>query len=221
MQCREPRIIDVALLAMSTGKATIDESLYLTADRQDHQKHFLAALTSSNILLHNIRRTSGQHLQLMLGELLARQRLTRDFRDLCSALNLAPSRNYMLKGRASAVLKQIMRRVNVGARDLALLFFDNVGFKVLGRQASYNQWILINIVIVPESSLKAAGFYKDDEPDNQRISRKPTHVWEDVIKNISANESVELSTFTEHCWYSRSRLSVPIPMCYGENVVCS
>jgi len=156
----------MALLAMSTGKATIDESLYLIADRQDHQKHFLAALTSSDILLSNIRRTPG-HLQLMLGELLARQRLTRDFRDLCSALNLAPSRNYMLKGRASAVLKQMMRGVNVGARDLALLFFDNVGFKVLGRQASYDQWILINIVIIPESSLKAAGFYKDDEPDNQ------------------------------------------------------
>ncbi len=37
------------------------------------------------------------------------------------------------------VLNQLRNGIDVGARDLVLLFFDNVRFKVLGRQASHDQ----------------------------------------------------------------------------------
>jgi hypothetical protein len=55
--------------------------LYLTLDKQDHQKQYLAAITSTNILLptlHGIPGTPG-HFQLMFGGLLNQQRLTWDF----------------------------------------------------------------------------------------------------------------------------------------------
>jgi len=67
----------------------------------------------------------------MFGELLAKQQASRDFRDMCSALNLAPSRKYTLHARAKTVLNQLQNGIDLGARDLVLLFFDNIGFKVL------------------------------------------------------------------------------------------
>ena len=125
----------------------------------------------------------------MFGELLNRQRLTRDFRDLCSALNLAPSRKFMLKSRAESVLTHLREGINIGVRDLVLLLFDNVGFKILGRQASYDQWIMMNIIILCEDTLKGAGFYQN----NNQISRAPSHIWEDVIKELTVNDAVELA----------------------------
>jgi hypothetical protein len=79
---------------------------------------------------------------------------------MCSALNLAPSQKYTLHARAKTVLNQLLKYIDLGARDLVLLFFDNIRFKVLGRQASYDQWILINIVVIPENDLKTADSIK-------------------------------------------------------------
>ena len=129
---------------------------------QDQQKQYLSAITSSDIILWNLRGNPGTpgHLQLMFGELLAKQKVSWDFRDMCSALNLAPSQKYTLHARAKTVLNQLLKYIDLGARDLVLLFFDNIRFKVLGRQASYDQWILINIVVIPENDLKTADSIK-------------------------------------------------------------
>jgi len=70
-----------------------------------------------------------------------------------------------------------------------VLLFDNVGFKILGRQASYDQWIMMNIVILREDTLKAAGFYQC----HNQISRAPSHIWEDVIKDITIDDATELA----------------------------
>ncbi len=81
----------------------------------------------------------------MFGELLIRQRLTRDFWDLCSALNLAPSRN-TLNSRADSVLTQLQEDINLGVHDLVLLLFDNVGFSWLSgllRPVDYDEHHLL------------------------------------------------------------------------------
>ena len=86
MRCRLPQqwLLDRALLALSTGDSCFNDDLFLTPDKQDHQKQYLGAVTSTDILLHTLRGNPGTpgHFQLMFGELLNRQRLTRDFRDL-------------------------------------------------------------------------------------------------------------------------------------------
>jgi hypothetical protein len=193
MRCRLPqqRFLDRALLALSTGNSGFNDDLFLTPDKQDHQKQYLAAVTSTNILLRTLRGNPGTpgNFQLMFGELLNRQRLTRDFRDLCSALNIAPSRKFTLKSRAESVLTHLQEGINLGMRDLALLLFDNVGFKILGRQASYDQWIMMNIIILREDTLKAAGFYQH----HNQISRAPSHIWEDVIKDLTVDDAAVLA----------------------------
>jgi len=147
----------------------------------------------------------------MFGELLNRQRLTRDFRDLCSALNLAPSRKFTLKSRAESVLTHLREGIDLGVRDLVVLLFDNVGFKILGRQASYDQWIMMNIVILREDTLKAAGFYQR----HNQISRAPSHIWEDVIKDITIDDVAELAERIAHIQNGDfERLSI----CVMENI---
>jgi hypothetical protein len=193
LRCRSPRILDIALFAMSTGKSTIEEEKYLSANCPSHQRQYLAAMTSSDVLLRNLRH-GPDIFQVMFGDLIQRQRVTRDFSDLCSVLNLAPSREFTLKERTETVLNQLKDGIHLGARDLVFLFFDNVGFKILGRQASYDQWIVINIVVVPEADLKAAGFYNDEASDNQQmISREPEFYWDEEINDISEGGAVELA----------------------------
>jgi hypothetical protein len=178
---------------MSTGKSTIEEEKYLSANCPSHQRQYLAAMTSSDVLLRNLRH-GPDIFQVMFGDLIQRQRVTRDFSDLCSVLNLAPSREFTLKERTETVLNQLKDGIHLGARDLVFLFFDNVGFKILGRQASYDQWIVINIVVVPEADLKAAGFYNDEASDNQQmISREPEFYWDEEINDISEGGAVELA----------------------------
>ena len=118
MRCRLPqqRLLDRALLAISTGNSSFNDDLFLTPNKQDHQKQYLSAITSTDILLRTLRGNPGTpgHFQLMFGELPNRQRLTRDFRDLCSALNLAPSRKFTLKSRAESVLTHLQEGINLG-----------------------------------------------------------------------------------------------------------
>jgi hypothetical protein len=83
MRCLLPQqqLLDRALFAISTGKSKFNDELYLTHDKQDHQKQYLAAITLTKILLRTLRgipETPG-HFQLMFGELLNQQRLTWDF----------------------------------------------------------------------------------------------------------------------------------------------
>jgi hypothetical protein len=192
MRCRSPRMLDMALFALSTGKKELEETKYLIENSPSHQKQFLAATISSDIMLRNLRK-GPDIFQAMVGDLVERQQVTRDFRDLLSVFNLAPSREFTLRARAELVLTQLQEGVNVSARDLVLLFFDNVGFKILGRQASYDQWIVINIVVIPEADLKAAGFYNDEGSDNQRISREPDFYWDEEINDITAGGAIDLA----------------------------
>jgi hypothetical protein len=74
-----------------------------------------------------------------------------------------------------------------------LFLINNVGFKILGRQASYNQWIMMNIIVVREKTLKVAGFYKDDGPHDNQISHMPSYSWEEVIRDILLEDAAELA----------------------------
>ncbi len=92
-----------------------------------------------------------------------------------------PSWKYTLKARAESVLAQLRQGIELGAHDLVVLLFDNVEFKILGHQASYNKWIMMNIIAVHEKTLKVAGFYKDDGQRDSRILHVQSHSWEEVI----------------------------------------
>jgi hypothetical protein len=83
MRCRLPQqqLLDRGLFAVSTDKSEFNDELYLTPDKQDHPKQYLAAIASTDILLRTLRgipRMPG-HFQLMFGELLNQQRLMWDF----------------------------------------------------------------------------------------------------------------------------------------------
>ena len=71
--------------------------------------------------------------------LLNKQKVTRNFIDALSAFSLALSQSYRVRGRLEEVINQHKKGLNIKPRDLVVLYFDNVGYKVLGRQASYNQ----------------------------------------------------------------------------------
>jgi hypothetical protein len=79
MRCRHSRLLDRALWALGTGKNNFDHEFFLKPDNQDYQKYFMAAIISSDILLRNSRDSPG-YFQLMMDEILIRQRTTKEFK---------------------------------------------------------------------------------------------------------------------------------------------
>jgi UDP-N-acetylglucosamine transferase subunit ALG13 len=193
MRCRHSRLLDRALWALGTGKNNFDHEFFLKPDNQDYQKYFMAAIISSDIyiLLRNSRDSPG-YFQLMMDEILIRQRTTKEFKAFCSASLLSSSSSRTTRHRTKAALEKLKSGINPGPRDLVIVYFDNIGFKILGRHASYDQWVVIDIVTIPESVLKAAGFYQDNNPAAQ-ISRKPDYVWADITQNLTIEQKRELS----------------------------
>ena len=126
-------------------------------------------------------------------ELMGKQKLTRNFQDFLPVFGLGPSRKYVHGHRLQKILDSRKLGLKIKPRDLVIILFDNVGFKVLGRHASYDQWVIVNIIVITEAQLKAAGFYKDDKPQSERISRAKSHVWEDKIKNLTDEQKDELA----------------------------
>ena len=50
----------------------------------------------------------------------------------------------------------------------------------------YDQWIVINIVIVTEDELRAVGFYRDDDESGTAIiSREQSVDWTEEVNNVS------------------------------------
>ena len=142
-------LLDALLYSMSTGQVDFNCEVLIRQDSQDYQKKFLSAMVASDLLLQNVREKPG-YFQLMMNVLLNKQKVTRNFIDALSAFSLAPSRSYMLRDRLEGVINQHKKGLDIKPRDLVIIYFDNVGYKVLGRQASYDQWIVVSIVVITE-----------------------------------------------------------------------
>ena len=82
------------------------------------------------------------------------------------------------------MIDQYKKGLVIKPRDLVIIYFDNVGYKILGRQASYDQWIAIVIVVVTEAQLKSVGFYQNTDDLAQRISREPSASWADLTSRL-------------------------------------
>ena len=100
---------------------------------------------------------SPNSFQLMLGEYLKRFTLSKEVRTLLSALQLKPSQNFSLSERSKKVMEQLQKGTTIGPRDLAYILADNIGFKKKGDKAAYDQHTILNVMVVSEAKLRAAG----------------------------------------------------------------
>ncbi|KAL3774776.1 hypothetical protein ACHAWO_012213 [Cyclotella atomus] len=192
LRCRSPRLIDRALFAFGTGNAEFDPEIYFTRDNQDHQRFYLSAIVAADSIMRNLRNHPG-YLQLMMNELLHRQKVSREFHDHMSRWGLSASRKYDLSARLTEAVNQMANEVIALPRDLPVAFFDNIGFIVPGRHAGYDQYTLVDIVVLTEAELKAVGFYNDENPDG-RISREHAVNWADEKRALSYQEKMALVT---------------------------
>ena len=81
--------------------------------------------------LQNVREKPG-YFQLMMNVLLNKQKAMQNFMAAISAFSLAPSRSYRLRRWLEEVINQHKKGLNIKPCDLIVLYFDNVGYKVLG-----------------------------------------------------------------------------------------
>ena len=162
-RCENPLLLDIALFAMATGKPSVDKEKCLTPNNQDYQRQFLASIISSDILRRIITKAPCS-FQLLFGDLLIWQCVTQDFRDLCTACQLTPSRKWTRKDKSIKVIQHLTDGVTLDPRELLIMLYDNIGFRVKGRHAGYDQWIAMNYIVISVEDLIAAGFYEEDLP---------------------------------------------------------
>mmetsp|Transcript_1848 Transcript_1848/g.2954 ORF Transcript_1848/g.2954 Transcript_1848/m.2954 type:complete len:204 (+) Transcript_1848:966-1577(+) len=129
---------------------------------------------------------SPNSFQLMLGEYLNRFTLSKEVQSLLSALQLTPSQKFSLTERSKKVMDQLQKGITIGPRDLPYILADNIGFRKKGDKASYDQHTIVNIHVVPEAKLRAAGIYNDDP--TKRLSRDPNLVWGTAIDEAKGDE---------------------------------
>lgn len=91
-----------------------------------------------------------------------------------------------LRQRSSEVMKKLNDGLNIGIFDLAVLLCDNIGFKVIGKRATYDQWTALVPRVITEKELRGAGFYSDDP--SKRLSRDPACNWEDAIASVKGDK---------------------------------
>eukprot|EP00984_Skeletonema_dohrnii_P014922 scaffold6375_cov106-Skeletonema_dohrnii-CCMP3373.AAC.1 len=183
-----PPLLLHALYGLSTGIVHFDkvkQKIWMAGTDPSHQNQFLAAAGAADMLMRSNDR-SPNSFQLMLGEYLNRFTLSKEVQSLLSALQLTPSQNFSLTERSKKVMDQLQKGITIGPRDLPYILADNIGFKKKGDKAAYDQHTIVNIHVVPEAKLRAAGFYNDDP--TKRLSRDPNLVWGTAIDEAKGDE---------------------------------
>ncbi len=77
-----------------------------------------------------------------MADLIECQKVSAPFRDILCTLWLIPCRTLSDKKECEKVVQTLMAGIHIGPHDMAVLNGDNVGFTILGEEASYSQWIL-------------------------------------------------------------------------------
>jgi len=183
-----PPLILHALYGLSTGVVHFDkvkEKIWKAGSDPSHQNQFLAAAGAADMLMRsNARRPNS--FQLMLGEYLSRFTLSKEVQSLLSALQLTPSQNFSLSQRSKKVMAKLEKGKTIGPLDLVFILADNIGFRVKGQMASYDQHTIVNVMVVPAEKLRAAGVYNDDP--TKRLSREPNLDWGNAIDEAKGDE---------------------------------
>mmetsp|Transcript_22908 Transcript_22908/g.66124 ORF Transcript_22908/g.66124 Transcript_22908/m.66124 type:complete len:1094 (+) Transcript_22908:166-3447(+) len=84
-------------------------------------------------------------------------------RDVLSAFRIVTGRKHVLRGKAEAVIKKMLKGLELGPRDLILISADNVELK--GKNGKFERFFALLHYIVTEDELIDMGIYTDDDLD--------------------------------------------------------
>ncbi|KAL7540626.1 hypothetical protein ACHAXR_010257 [Thalassiosira sp. AJA248-18] len=168
-----------ALHGLATGEPERNLDKILGQDQADYQSQYLAIAAARDLILRCTNRYP-HNLQLMIGDQMEMQSCSSLFKELLSAFRVCYSKDYSDKAQCEAVVKQLTEGIEVGANDLCLLNGDNIGFTILGKNASYNQWILFQDIIIRLERLRELKIHRDDV--SERLSREPAHDWLELVE---------------------------------------
>ena len=143
-----PPLILHALYGLSTGIVnfdTVKQKLWTAGDDPSYQNQFLAAAGAADMLMRSSANKPNS-FQLMLGQYFNRFKLSKEVLSLFSALQLAPSQNFSVAKRSKSVMEKLQRGLKIAPRDLVFILSDNIGFRVLGLMAGYDQYTLTNVM---------------------------------------------------------------------------
>ena len=109
-------------------------------------------------------------------------------RDMLSAFRITTSRKHVLREKAEAVIKQMLKGLELGPRDLILISADNVELK--GKDGKFERYFALLHYILTEEELIEMGVYTDDDLDAYAELAK-SEDWLEYIDGKSDDEILD------------------------------
>ena len=153
---------------------------------QDYQSQYLAIIAAADMILRCTTQYPN-HFQLMLGAQLEMQKVSTKFRDMLTAFRIASSFKTSYKHICQEIVARLMKGVSVGPYDWPFCNGDNVGFKKLGDEASYEQFTAFQDIIVRQQRLEEIGIHVTNDRSTQ-LSREPEHNWTTLVDTAMGAE---------------------------------
>jgi hypothetical protein len=176
----DPSFIVNFFIQMWTG---LDKKVLLSDDFKKNtfqRSNFLALYTGVEQMMRSRTKNPGV-LQSIVQRLLNVEQATTAVTSALCKLRISSSRERMRLEDIDKVKEQLIKGWSLTGKkyDLAFVMYDNLGFKVLGARAGYDQYIVIAVQFISSKQLQDIGFYLPPGSLKTPICRE-RKIWEDI-----------------------------------------
>jgi hypothetical protein len=195
------------LVGIGTGKG-INEILPLGSVSNAYQRSsFLSFWTAAEMMRRGISTKPGI-LQDILQKHLSTYQAPQAVLDLLTRYRIAASRQRTRLKDIEAVNRKIEEGWKIDRMRYGLVFiiYDNLGFRILGARAGYDQYTMILVFFISPEQLKELGFYQPCGSLQPPISRKRL-VWNDIRSTVRKEDILPC---TEHYTYMSEQILAEI-----------
>jgi len=142
------------VFALGTGHMTVPMKKINTEG--DFFSRFMACGVAKE-MLQRLELNGPGPFQLMMGDMFQLSGASQDTTTFMSKIRVSAHRLTMERESTKKALEHMQRKIKLHPLDAFSLHFDNCGF--LGRKATWRQYTIIQICIIPSEELKKEGFY--------------------------------------------------------------
>ena len=138
----------------------------------NQRSNYLAIYTGVEQLMRSITVYPGV-LQSVVQRLLNNQNVSKTVSSALCKLRISASRETVRLENIDKVNEQLTKGWDLVGKKFWLTFvmFDNLGFRILGAKAGYDQYIVVAVVFISSKQLQEIGLYRHPESPEPPISR--------------------------------------------------
>jgi len=177
-----------AVVALASGHTR--EHFKLETKNIYKVRSYLSLWVATEMMRRALQRQPGI-LQELVADLLSTSRASDVLKDTLCKLRISASRERTRLSEICKVNERLLQGWNLKGKRHWIVFitYDNLGFRILGAKAGYDQYVFIQVHLINLEQLKKLGFYKSRESKEKPISRQ-RKTWSDLQDSLAPDSIV-------------------------------